>query len=127
MNKLINVQELDRQIAEIEEKLLQYQSLLQRRADLLNLKAVAKKLNGDIADYPKPPVSGELRGTGGILMSILKERGPQTLSDLLTLSRSYYGYQGSGQDGIDKKRLAAAMYQRADIFERKGEKWGLKS
>lgn len=127
-------QELDKEIAELDQKLKSLQGLQKRRAELVSIKTLAHRLWGAPAkeesnnghkELPKGR-AGRRTTTAGVIFEVLAGQGPMKTADLLTAARAA-GYTGSGNDPTDKKRLLAAMYGAQDKFERDGEKWRVKN
>jgi hypothetical protein len=124
-NVIVNQQELDREIAEIDERLKEMKALEMRKAELLSFKQLAQRLFG-------PPNGTSNRSetisftTGGLILSILQAEGGKTIAQLLSAAR-LRGYQGSGDDAKDKKRLLAAIYGLRDKFEKDGDLWKVKT
>jgi hypothetical protein len=123
-NGIVNEQELDREIAEIDEKLKGLHALEQRKAELLTFKRLAQRLFGpNDATVPSETIAFT---TAGLILSILQSEGGKTISEILAAAR-LRGYKGSGNDFVDKKRLLAAMYNLREKFEKDGLTWRLKN
>lgn len=131
MNKkvsdILDEQELDKEIAELDKRLADLAALQARRNDLVVLKQLATKLwgtrptNGTLPLSVPVPLPGMRRRRGqttaSFIHKVLTEKGPLTTQDLLAEMRRR-GYNGSGEDAVDKKRLLAAMYGVDEMFER---------
>jgi hypothetical protein len=127
----LNEQEIDREIADIDNKLKELQALQQRRSDLYNIKLLAQRLWGD----PKP--SGGANGNGahsmpsvpanstnaGVAFHVLSSHpNPLSLDELMVGMRTA-GWKCSGDDEIDKKRVYAAIYKKPGFARTPENKW----
>jgi hypothetical protein len=130
----LNEQEIDKEIAELDQKLKGLQALQKRRAELVNIKSMVYRVwlgsskepssNGH-KELPKGR-AGRRTTTAGLIFEILAGHGPLKTAEILEAAR-LSGYVGSGNDQKDKKRLLAAMYGAQDKFERDGDKWGVRN
>jgi hypothetical protein len=126
---VINEQEIDREIAEIDERLKELQGLQQRRSDLYNFKLLAQRLWGKeqtnghapqkVEPYPKftPKTNSEYA-----YQVVSAHANSLTLDELVTEMRAA-GWKCSGEMEVDKKRVYAAIYNNPS-FLRDGKKWG---
>jgi hypothetical protein len=114
----IDIEEIDKEIAQLDEKLKEYQAISQRRSDLLNIKVLAERVWGPIeGTYPAPPVATNGHGIrhdgtiSGTAFRVLATKGPMNISDLLKGMREA-GWIASGDDAKDKRNLYSAIYKK---------------
>lgn len=119
---------IDREIAEIDYKIKEFQALAQRRVDLITFKQLAQRLffsqNGHDAETSATTELATGGATASLAFQVLASTGALDISGLLLEMRKI-GYTGSGDDAKDRKRIYAAIYKN-EHFERDGEKWSIK-
>jgi hypothetical protein len=111
----IDVEEIEKEIAEIDAKLETYERLLQRRRDLVMFGDLANKLWG----IHQPPSRGKTAEVA--LRVLLSQNSAMDLNTLLEGMRRQ-GWKDSGNDARDKKRLYVAICK-SKHFVRDGERW----
>jgi hypothetical protein len=134
-NDILDEQRLDEEIADLEKQLAAYAILQQRRSQLLEIKRLAAaaglwgnrpKSSGNGHSPMPSPKTRRVKTTADLLSAILAEKGPLSNADVLAEARGR-GYEGSGNDSVDKKRLLAALYMTKTLFHRLEDgKWELK-
>ena len=122
------------ELAEIDRKLAGYQELIQRRQDLQQLRMLLLRLDGIEAKADKkeshaPPLSAlpppDRWTHSDHLQAALRKNGPLPITQLLIAVRGN-GWQGSGDDAIDKRRLYVPLYREKEKFRLSEDgKWTL--
>jgi len=135
--KSYTIPEIEAELIQIDKQLERYESLVQRRQDLATLRLLLMKLerseNGSKAQpVPHQPKGASLAEVASEPMThaeyielALAQNGPLAIGDLLTAVRKD-GWQGSGDDAVDKKRLYVALYREKEKFNHDPDgRWSL--
>lgn len=136
--KTYTIEQIEAEMAEIDKKLEDYQALLDRRGTLAQIRLLTIKLRR-LEGHPEPNGARTLIGApepkSAVLASALthshylemalKKNGPLPIGELLTAVRAE-GWQGSGEDAIDKRRLYVPLYREKEKFKLGSNgKWSL--
>jgi hypothetical protein len=127
--------ELKAELVELDKKLAEYKGLMNRRADIAQLLALTErvfgpKTTGASAGAGAAPAPNHASTNGNRLVThsdfLAKalSAGQKDINGLLQEVRSL-GWQGSGEDATDKKRLYVALYREKEKFALSNGKWRL--
>jgi hypothetical protein len=125
------LKKIDEEIADLEKQLATYKALLQRKSDLQQLRLLTIRLygkGGEAQQSPAAPVAAPARNElnhADYLRAAITRHGPMPIAEILRAVRAD-GWQGSGKDKIDKKRLRVVLYRDKSAFRSLGDgRWGL--
>jgi hypothetical protein len=122
-------QELRAELAELDSKLAEYKTLVNRRADIAQLLDLTERLfgggtTGPPAGADRPSANVKRLSTHADFLAQALVAGPKDINEILREVRAL-GWKGSGEDAIDKRRLYVALYRDKARFSLANGRWRL--
>lgn len=124
------IEEIDRELTEIDAKIANIQALQQRRSDLYNVKLLMTRLRTgslDALDASRPRTEISRNATADYAALVLSTHGGELhIAEILKNMRDA-GWLGSGNDQLDRDRIYSAMHRQKNKFEKvAASKWRLR-
>lgn len=130
------IQEADAKIAELTNRLNDFQKVAEERIRWVNYRASLLSItgteNGSAPSVLSTPTTSydrpkDLTMTGDMAIFVLRKFGPELTATQMAEKMHLEGWEGSGNAKMDKDRIYSAIHRRSGIVEKVGpERWKLR-